>query len=231
MRGLGHLTIDDFPVVTGVVSCLAKLTFPNLLSCLLSEIGTDSWNLHVAQFLRRHPTITHLSLESAPKLEGPIAEGDLLPKLQYYCGDLKDLRFFSTHGLVAVRITWNVQLQSLVERLAAQTGPNLTGLYIDLLSVADFPGVLIHLSTHMPHLEKLKLRWWEGSISGVQAIIDHITAYLPQFERLAYLVVNFAHRDDVVIDSDSQRRTFQAWTNVCSKLRGCCIGKASGYPT
>ncbi|KAJ7619682.1 hypothetical protein FB45DRAFT_670786, partial [Roridomyces roridus] len=81
MGCLEHLVIDDCRPVS-VVSCLARLTFPKLLSFSLTY-PASAWKPHVEEFLSRHPTITHLRLWLIHG-QDPVPEGTLLPKLQYY---------------------------------------------------------------------------------------------------------------------------------------------------
>ncbi|KAJ7619671.1 hypothetical protein FB45DRAFT_162507 [Roridomyces roridus] len=225
MRRLEHLCIDDSRRHGGLVARLAGLTFPNLSSCSFMKAHHTSWKFDIVQFLNRHPTIIHLHLwYDAYGEDTHIADGTLLPKLQLYRGPLRLLRFFSTHNLVTVRIFWSARTSSLVEKLAAQTGPNVA-LDIEFMYDREILGVLVHLSTHMPHLKKLKLRCWDRNSVAADAA-KQITAYLPRFDCLAYIAFDH-HGPGPNVDLDGKRKVLQSWANASSTLRGCCIDEVA----
>ncbi|KAJ7619580.1 hypothetical protein FB45DRAFT_931140 [Roridomyces roridus] len=223
MRRLERFFITDMRP-DGVISRLATLTFPNLLSCLLRGVSTKIWNLHFAQFLRRHLTITHLRLgctDSDRQDYGLVPQGTLLPRLQYYDGALGLLFAFPTHSLVAVRALWTPDTPSLVQRFSALTSPNLTSLQFQNFFAAQASSIIMHLSTHVPYCKNFKLHTYGPTISVI--IANDICAYLPRFNRLAYLLFTSDTKDD--IDNAPRLGAFQAWANICPSLRGCCIGK------
>ncbi|KAJ7619643.1 hypothetical protein FB45DRAFT_1063000 [Roridomyces roridus] len=221
MRRLEHFSITDLRPV-GVISRLATLTFPNLLSCTLPGVTTTTWNLHFAHFLSRHLTITHLCLGCIDQQNlDPAPQGILLPRLQYYSGALQLLFAFPMHSLVAVRALWSVRSPSLVKRFSTLSCPNLTSFHIDNFFGGQAPAILTHLSTHMPHCENLKLHTY-GSGLSIEFVND-ISVQLPRFERLAYLLFTAHESDPAGVDSDIQRSAFRAWANICPTLRGCCL--------
>ncbi|KAJ7619624.1 hypothetical protein FB45DRAFT_1062986 [Roridomyces roridus] len=223
MRQLEHFCIRDFRPL-GVGSCLANLDLPNLWSCTL-EFHAESWELHVAKFLTRHPTITHLRLYMwTLDRDEPLPQGTLLPRLQYYHGQLHLLGAFSKQSLVAVQTSWMEQAPSLIEKL----GPNLASLSIDSFFAAQIPDAIIHLSTHMSQLEKLQLHCSDARATAAMA--NDINAYLPRFKRLAYLVfmINYNPQGkDSLLNSDIERGALAAWETICPTLRGCCTGRTA----
>ncbi|KAJ7619631.1 hypothetical protein FB45DRAFT_1062991 [Roridomyces roridus] len=229
MTRLEHLFIDDFRP-RGVVSRLADIDFPNLWSCTL-EFHAEAWEQHVAKFLARHPTIMHLRLQTwAAEGEHLMPEGTLLPELQYYHGPLHLLSGFSKHSLQAVRTSWTGrETSSFMENLSAQTGLDLASLSLYYLDAAEVSDVLIHLSKHMPHLEKLELHFWDAPTSTA-VIVNDVNAFQRRFKRLAYLAMAFSSLDEshyAVVESDNERRAFEMWTNASLSLRGCCIGQTA----
>ncbi|KAJ7619649.1 hypothetical protein FB45DRAFT_1063008 [Roridomyces roridus] len=222
MTRLEHLSIYDYGDC-GVVSSLASFTFPNLLVCSFEVTPDDCWP-HIAQFLARHPTITHLRLCDRVIVNGavPVPEGTLLPTLQYYHGELPLLCAFSKHSLRAVQTPFGA---ALIEKLSAQTGPNLTILGIKFLFVSQISDALEHLSAHMPHLKSLKLYCW-GNWSVRIGTLDYLATYLPRLENLEYLVFNHAAEyNRSVVDLYNDQKTLQVWANTSPTLKGCSIGK------
>ncbi|KAJ7619641.1 hypothetical protein FB45DRAFT_931291, partial [Roridomyces roridus] len=213
MRQLEHFCIRDFRPL-GIGSCLADLEFPNLWSCTL-ECHAESWEINIARFLTRHPTITHFRLYIWIGIHGrhdPLPQGTLLPRLQYYHGPLHLLCGLSKHSLVA--------------ELGAQTGPNLASLSINYIRVAQISDAVIFLSKHMWQLQKLQLRCWDARITA--GIASDINACLPRFKRLTYLTFSTTGESDDAVDNwDNERRAFEMWTNTSSSLRGCGIGQAA----
>ncbi|KAJ7619656.1 hypothetical protein FB45DRAFT_1096004 [Roridomyces roridus] len=219
-RRLEHLSIKDLRP-TGVGSCLSSLTFPALMSCFLDT--RVAWQPSVAEFLSRHPTITHLRLWSVIAPDSPhIPEGTLLPELQYYHGALSLLCPFLAHSLVAVQTSWSAETIGLGRlALTVQTNPDLT-LCFDCVSPTPVSELLLHVSTHMPRLKNLKLRTWIGGITA--ETVNHITAHLPRFESLEYLAFEDAiARPGLTLDVDSSREALRIWVDICPTLRGCCI--------
>ncbi|KAJ7619630.1 hypothetical protein FB45DRAFT_931257, partial [Roridomyces roridus] len=225
MRKLEHFCIRDFRPL-GVGSYLADLDFPNLWSCTL-ECHAESWELNIARFLTRHPTITHFRLYMWIGIHGrhdPLPQGTLLPRLQYYHGPLHLLCGFSKHSLVAVQTSWTGHTPSLIPELGAQTGPNLASLSIDYIRMAQISDVIIFLSKHMWQLQKLQLRCWQWMLG----IASDINACLPRFKHLTYLAFSTSDEsDDAVGNWDNERRAFEMWTNTSSSLRGCGIGQTA----
>ncbi|KAJ7605219.1 hypothetical protein FB45DRAFT_493294 [Roridomyces roridus] len=226
MRRLEHLVIQDFRPL-GVVSCLARLTFPNLLSFSLTY-PASGWKTHVEDFLSRHPTITHLRLWLIGG-EDPVPEGALLPKLQYYHGTARLLSAFSKHRLQCVRTAWAenadvpVTCASIViEKLGVQASPNLASLSIVCINATQASDAIIHLSNHTSHLQKLKLHSYARYIT--RAMVNDITACLPRFERLKYLLFDYAHKGDRLVydvGEDEEPEILKTWANSSSTLRGC----------
>ncbi|KAJ7619645.1 hypothetical protein FB45DRAFT_162164 [Roridomyces roridus] len=138
------------------------------------SVRTKELIIECLQVMQRldHLCIDDSRPELVARLHGDdtrIADGTLLPKLQFYRGPIRFLRCFSAHSLIAVRTVWNAPAPSLVELLAAQTGPNVA-LDIDFMSETEVVGILVRLSTHMPHLKKLKLRC--GDRNSVAAAVS-----------------------------------------------------------
>ncbi|KAJ7619632.1 hypothetical protein FB45DRAFT_931270 [Roridomyces roridus] len=231
MRQVERFSLRDFrPLRIG--SCLPSLHFLNLWSCTLA-FHAESWESHVANFLTRHPTITHLGLKMwTANGRGPLQlpQGTLLPRLQYYHGPLHLLCGFSKHSLRAIRTSWNGgDPSSFIENLRAQTGPDLGSLSLCNLAAAKVSDVLVHLSKHMSHLEKLELHFWDAP-TNTAAIVNNINAYLTRSKRLAYLAMAFStpdESDDAVVNSGNERRAFEMWTKTSPSLRGCCIGQTA----
>ncbi|KAJ7619686.1 hypothetical protein FB45DRAFT_931416 [Roridomyces roridus] len=238
MRRLEHLTIRDVRQPSGAISYLPTLTFPNLLSCFIIERRADAWKLHITQFLSRHPTITHIRLSESYSAV-PVREGGLLPKLQYYDGPIH-LPSFSSHGLIAARTYWVslLPITTRVEKLCPLTGPNLTSFCIHSpISAGRVIEVLVHLSIHIPHLEKLEMHCSDesrGTVLHFRSFLlypvlittqETVNAYLSRCERLEYLAFCCGQKCERSTVDD--RRMLQLWTNTSSTLRGCCIGNTA----
>ncbi|KAJ7619646.1 hypothetical protein FB45DRAFT_931307 [Roridomyces roridus] len=175
MRRLEHLCIDDSRPHGGLVARLGSVNIPNLSSCSFMRAYPDSWEIGILQFLSRNPTITHLYMYDA--------QGD-------------------THIPDAARTTWtrSIWTSSLVEKLAARTGP--CEWVLEVLGL---------LSTHMPRLKGLQLRGWER---------DRMTT------ALAYFALNH-DCPGLTVNVDEDREALKIWANASPTLRGCCIDEVA----
>ncbi|KAJ7619653.1 hypothetical protein FB45DRAFT_931324, partial [Roridomyces roridus] len=236
MQNLETLSIDDIHAF-GVVSCLPSLTFPKLSSCFFIEAHPDtwiphmtaalgydeSWNLHVIEFLSRHPTVTQLRLWSTSH-DSNIPAGTLLPEMRYFQGSFWSLALFSKRSLVALRTAWPVWILSVGRNFDELTSPNITSLYIEHLSADQITTVIMHLSVHMPRLEKIKLCCCDVPKTRIEGIVFFIaTIFLPRFERLAYLALNHDPRS-LGLDPYDCRMALGPQAKVSQTLRGICVG-------
>ncbi|KAJ7619705.1 hypothetical protein FB45DRAFT_162759 [Roridomyces roridus] len=216
MRRLEHLVISDYRPL-GVVSCLARLTFPDLSSFTLKS-DACLWKFHIEEFMNRHPTITHLCLWLIQG-QDTVPKGAPLPKLLCYHGSARLFSAFSKHSLQCVQAAW---LSGIIENLNAQTSPDLASLSITCLNATEISDAITHLSNHTSHLQKLKLHSYDNYIT--RAMVDDITAYLPQFERLTYLMFDYCGKDSrwvYDVGEDEEPEVLKTWANSCSTLRGC----------
>ncbi|KAJ7605218.1 hypothetical protein FB45DRAFT_493282 [Roridomyces roridus] len=223
MRRLEHLEIQDLTMHVVFLPGVTGLDFPNLSSCTFTSMAS-AWKSHIEMFLSRHPTITHLGLWLARGQGLAAPEGALLPKLQCYRGSARLFFGFSKPNLAFVQTGWGPETPSLIQELSPQTTPSLARLSIHCMSAWEISEAIIHLSNHASHLQNLKLHCWDCYIT--ELMVNDITACLPRFNRLAYLVFDYWVDEDGRLPTGvaDDRVALESWTNSSSTLKGCSFG-------
>ncbi|KAJ7443415.1 hypothetical protein B0H11DRAFT_2291754 [Mycena galericulata] len=208
---------------------LCLLTFPRLLSYHIEEVPDEDFGevpgaTLVAEFLTRHSTLTHVHVNWLPRLAVLIP----LPNLCLFEGTSKLVPALAASNLGASRLEWIssspwVQGELTIDEtivalnsLTTSSSPFVSA-HDCLLGSADTKELLRCLSTHMPHTTSLQIRASAGDES-----IDHVTEYLPQFNRLAFLSLDCIYpRSPIAVD-----RTWaavQTWATACPTLGACNV--------
>ncbi|KAJ7478678.1 hypothetical protein B0H11DRAFT_2028278 [Mycena galericulata] len=223
MTRLERLSIAKTPV-------LSLLHFPRLISCGVQILGSDVDGISgadiVSQFLTRHPTLTHVEMNSLQAR--PVEERIPLPNLCHYGGTALAIPEICLCRLRTTRLNWFLpagtptidQIILALNALTTLDRPFVSSHYC-------FTGVkhlviLKSLSTHMPHTTTLQMRFIHSELDDED--FEQFTECLPLFHRLAYLALDYIYEfPRTVAEADHDFGTVQKLAAVCPTLEACSL--------
>ncbi|KAJ7625825.1 male sterility protein-domain-containing protein [Roridomyces roridus] len=220
-----------FPDSSPMAQRLSHLTFPRLLTCEISIQDRYASDCDmVADFVARHPSITHLSLRTSqsPSSSNPIS----LPNLQRLEAQSPIFTHITCPNQPAMRVFWLHRdvhktdgIRDTVVAFNALTNPDAPFVsFHDLHDVCEMGcvDVLDSLSDHMPHTKSLCLRVY--SIDTIK----FVSARLPRFPKLQHLAL--ACDDDELLLSAKVKKclnVIQKNTDIMDTLQACRIGNTA----
>ncbi|KAJ7612193.1 hypothetical protein FB45DRAFT_940063 [Roridomyces roridus] len=251
-KSLDHLSLQVAMNHWTLVARLERLTFPLLSKCSINIPDHKARVKIVAQFLSRHPTITHLRLWPAQGVSHPISPSDwaapMLPNLQHYRGTPALVPAFSTRSLKSMVASLDPPDYAVLRPLANPELPFAMSVvtYSDVHGQDLMPKTLRSLSEHMPFVTQLRIQRWDRGAKMETHVTDSVEIHLRLLTRLEHFELNFAygyatrHVDRFVIDAESDRQALQAFADACPTMKACRLvdrswrkadGRWDEYPT